>query len=176
MTTQQKIKALLKEEEIANLFAPFEVGVSVKNTPTLVFPNTLHRKTREEIANFLEQFTPSGDHLTTTHGKDRYEFLYKIDLSSNPNGSQCNIKYLHTPDIEIYLSIPIEWIRDFIRYESIPMPDTMMHYFGGIRRSQIGKLSVANFKAKSITWYGGNRTLVDQEEAQRIVDHIKSST
>ncbi len=181
MTTQDKIKVLLLEDEIAKQYAPFDVCVSLKpNYETrepsynLIFPNVSRKKTREEVSNFLKTFpTNESDlRLTTSHGKYKYEFKYKFDLSSNPNGSDLSLKYIDQLGNEIYMGIPVEWVQEYLTFPLEVVPETQLHYFGGVDRNNIPKIRTARFKSKEIAWYGNNYTLVDNAAAEDLFNYI----
>lgn len=183
MTTQEKIAELLKEDEISKLYSPFDVSVRIKpNYKTrepsynLIFPNVCEKLSKSDVSKFLKRFKPHKNlKLTTKHGKDEYEFIYKLDVSSSPrNNFSVSIKYIDENENEIYMSIPYRWIDDFVYSYSSGVNNTELHYFGGVSVNQIGKIQRINFKGKTIAWYGDNHTLVCNETANKIVNFIKS--
>ena len=179
MTTQEKINQLLKEDTINKKYLPFVVTSSAAathktNVPSynLVFPNVANRMSQAEVSEFLKANPPhKTKKLTTEYKGTKYSFTYKFDISSNPHGSQIKLNYIDRHSNQIYLSFPIQWVSDFIGYRMMEVPSTMLHYFGGIARSKIGKMRTATFgyKTTHLNWYGGHETLTCEETIKKMM-------
>lgn len=176
MTTQEKIEQLLQEENVANNYLPFKVSVRLKSTTratshNLIMPNVMDNLSKKEVSDFLNKFKPHKElRISTKHGKDVYEFVYKIDVSSSPNNRyNVTIEYIDELENEIYLGIPYEWIQDFLVEYKSEVNETELHYFGGIDRNKIGSIRRMKFKGKSIAWYEGHHTLICENTTNEII-------
>lgn len=184
MTRQDKIDALLKEQDIADNYKPFDVAVSLKaDYPTrnpsynLIFPNVLEKLSKGQVASFLKTFPPHDELLLTTdYSAQEYKFRYKWSVSQSPNsGPDLKVNYISTYGDEIMLSVNPGWLGEYLIGYFTKVNDTELHYFGGVSRNKIGRIGRTKFKAEQLSYYGDSHTLTCAHTANKMIEDLMTN-
>lgn len=179
MTTEQRIEQLQRRWLLEKEYLPFKVSVSLKadyqtrkESYNLIFPNVMEKMTKKEVADFLLTYPAVEDQEINITG-EAYNVRYKLDLSSNPHGSALSVKYVDPLGNMIYLTVPVEWVKDFISYHLVLLPENQLHYYPGVARGRMPLLKKATFKsAKVVNYFGGGVGLCDNDFANEIIQHL----
>lgn len=129
---------------------------------------------REDICKILEHFEPTKMRYEFSHSSEVVlESQFRMELQNSIRDIGFRIMY-ESNDVDVWINLDIDRIEGFINKTSRPVYDTEHHYFGGTSMKRIREMRIdsRNFKGREIGWYGGNRTLVCEEQVAEIMKSL----
>lgn len=127
--------------------------------------------------SIIESYPPTKMEHIVSNSKITIESPFKLtSINHIRDTGYIRIAYRHN-EIEFWITIDVIHIPDFVRQSSRGVYETELHYFGGVSRREINSMRIRTFvfNKEQIGWYGGNSTLVDKEEINAIIEHLKNT-
>lgn len=194
-TLEKKIEDLKKKHEIEIISAEFgsEMEALFPDMEVLAYArewNGVHKtlniepKTKEDFQEILKLLPPTNKETRIgSAGKDEkiLKSPFRLDLI-NPcqtgRFSSFEMKvYYDSNGINLRIKVPIELVTDFIKRGSRYITDSEHHYFIGSSHSELRKMTVTQYywnNPNYMSWYGGNKTLMDTKEIKEVIKHLRS--
>jgi len=137
----------------------------------------------EELKTVLAEYPPINKTTKIGSSKDDIEietpFKLTIKNPASPNqwsAFELNIRWT-AKEMDIWLHIPLEVIKDFVHSSKRKIYDSEYVHFIGISETKLREMAVLCYTfncRKIINWYGGDVTLTEPEEVDTIMDFLKS--
>jgi hypothetical protein len=122
----------------------------------------------------LRSIKPTTDSYEVPHSKKIIiNSPYKLDIDNSLREIRFNLQY-ECEFGQIWLQCPINLIQDWTIRTSRKVYETEHVHFLGQSKSEIGKISLPayHFKANQVSWYGGNVSLVNEDEIKNIINYL----
>lgn len=183
----KKIKALKLEEAFKT-----KVKKELKKIDHLAFmtgheddePRLVARcKDFKEALLVLKLYPPTNKKTVIGTAGDSYfatlktPFHVKLDNPCSPSihhSFQLELSY-ESNKVDVQIELSIDLFMDFVNCGERNITDSEYHYFTGVDYGRLRSMKVMcyNFKAdKVINWYGGDKSLLDEQEIQKIIDSL----
>lgn len=138
---------------------------------------TLKPETKEDIVEILNNFKCTENPFVTGADDIVVDSGFKITIQNTPNqGSNLLITY-KSENYHINIETSIEFIKNFSVKSERKIYESEYHYFIGITMKNLSIMKINSMRFNSfntINWYGGNITLKEVDEINKIINHLKN--
>lgn len=179
------------QEQIAELTAKHELQEYADNLLPALDKMTILSSGKKRIivrAKTIDEFKqafsalPPTNHTTLIGSATSKEKVlnvpYRVDIDNPASPNQYhNFKFeitYRSNNIEVNIEMPIGFINEFTSRSDRNVSDSEYHYFTGVSEQKLRTMKVMcyNFKGAQISWYGGNKTLTDENTINEIIHHL----
>lgn len=139
-----------------------------------------------ELKAVLSAFPPTNKETVIGTATDKYYKVLKTPYNmrinnpcqpSNSYNFELQISY-DSKGKDISITIPIEFVQDFVRPNQRHITNSEYHYFTGHSMNELRNMRVRCFlflnplNDEIISWYGGDQTLLKVSEINKIIAHL----
>lgn len=135
--------------------------------------------TAADVSKILDGLPAAEKRFLQKHGSNehRVNSPYKIGTKSQvrrPVWASIRYKNEHC---NVLIQFEAELIKNHVTNGFRCVNDCELHYFGGVSRSEIGKFRIpcADFRGKSLAYFGGSYTLIDEKAIADIIDSLREN-
>lgn len=142
-------------------------------------------KTLQEASEVLNKYLATEtEHKIDVSGKTGFKTInspYRIDITNPAKTSEYSpykfsISYM-SDNIDVEIDLPIDYIDEYTLLTTRGITESEYHWFVGVSYEKLRnmRLHAYQFTKQEISWYGGNKTLIDSEITNEIINKIKLS-
>lgn len=141
-------------------------------------------KTKAELITILKKLKPAKENriIKTCNSSHEIESPFKIELinpcAPNQYGDfRLRIVYKCKKGFDVWIELPIDEIKEFLRTSQRNITSSEYHYFTGVSQSKLNEMTVKMYlfdteRGKFLNMYGGNQYLLDVELIKKIINKL----